>query len=87
MIQVDGVNIEKETAFPNLTGEQTALMLRWTGEKWELFGWGAYQEHSFNEKGEMVEGREFCAWEQLSDGNRRRIQRETKELMRRIQKG
>ena len=38
-IEVDEKLVEKNWAFPDLEGDQTALMLKWDGEKWTISGW------------------------------------------------
>ena len=77
LIQIDGVNIEKECAVPNLTGEQNAIMLQLNFEgQWELSGWGAVIDGS---------GTEACGWELLNIGDLDTILENAKELANAIE--
>lgn len=77
LIQIDGANIEKEFAVPNLTGEQNAIMLQLNSEgRWELSGWGAVIDGS---------GTVACGWEPLNIGDLDTILEYTRELANAIE--
>lgn len=40
LIEINGKFVEKKWAFPDLEGNQTAIMLRWVNGKWETSLWG-----------------------------------------------
>lgn len=56
LIEVNGKFVEKECAFPNLEGDQTAIMLKWENGKWTVFGWGSSLDANYVEA---------CGWEPL----------------------
>ena len=59
LIVVNGKNIEKESAFPDLKGDQKAVMLQYKEGRWILSIW-----NSFIDGNETV----ACGWEQWNDG-------------------
>lgn len=62
LIRIGDKAVEKEFAFPDLEGDQTAIMCKWDGEKWLLSGWGCVIDGA---------GQEVCGWEPLFEGNRK----------------
>jgi hypothetical protein len=60
-IKVNEKLIEKKWAFPDLEGDQTALMLKWDGEKWTVSSWGC----NF-----YPNNKEVLGWEPLSEVNK-----------------
>lgn len=71
-IEVEGKLIEKKWAFPDLEGDQTALMLKWNGEKWIISGWGC---------GIYPDGKEALGWEPFFEGNKATILEITENAM------
>lgn len=78
LIEVNGKFVEKEWAFPDLEGNQTAVMLRWVNNKWELSLWGA----SIDSMGTVV-----CGWEPCIEDNAKNILSHVETLMEDIEKG
>ena len=78
LIKVENKFIEKEFAFPDLEGDQTALMVKWDGEKWIVFGWGAAIDN---------ENKEILGWEPLMETNKQMAIDFVNELMENIQSG
>ena len=78
LIKLEDKFIEKEWAFPDLKGDQTALMLKWDGEKWIVSGWGS-----------EIDGakREILGWEPLIETDKQTAINFVGELMEDIQKG
>lgn len=62
LIRIGDKAVEKEFAFPDLEGNQTAVMFKWDGEKWILSGWGCVIDGA---------GQEACGWEPLFEGDRK----------------
>ena len=60
LIRIEDKAVEKEWAFPNLTGEQNALMLVFENGQWTVSGWGASID---------AVGQEACGWEPLCEGD------------------
>ena len=61
LIRIGDKIVEKEFAFPDLEGDQTAIMLKHDGEKWILSGWNCVIDCT---------GQEICGWEPLFEGER-----------------
>ena len=78
LIKVENKFVEKEFAFPNLEGDQTALMVKWDGEKWIVCGWGASIDN---------ENKEILGWEPLMETNKQMAIEFVNELMENIQSG
>lgn len=78
LIEINGKFVEKEWAFPDLEGNQTAIMLRWVDGKWEISLWGAAIDGA---------GTVACGWEPGWVGNRLGITGQVNELMAEIEKG
>lgn len=76
LIEVEGKYVEKQFAFPDLEGNQTALMVKWNGEKWVLCGWGSCIDGN---------GLAACGWEPLRDDNRENISSALLEMMKCIE--
>ena len=76
LIEIDGKFVEKEFAFPNLEGDQTALMVKWNGEKWILSGWGS-----------CIDGNNIvaCGWEPLRKNTKKAILSALSEIMSEIE--
>lgn len=60
LIELKGKKVEINYAVPDLEGDQTAIMLKWDGEKWVLSGWGCSVDE---------EGTEALGWEPLMEGD------------------
>ena len=78
LIEIDGKFVEKKFAFPDLEGDQTAIMLRWVDGKWETSLWGSVIDGA---------GTVACGWESSWMGNRPGIMGQVDELMAEIEKG
>ena len=78
LIEINGKFVEKKWAFPDLEGNQTAIMLRWVDGKWEISLWGAAIDGA---------GTVACGWEPAWVGNRPGITGQIDELMAEIEKG
>lgn len=78
LIEVDGKFVEKEWAFPDLEGEQTAIMLRLVDGKWEISLWNAAIDGA---------GTVACGWEPGWVGGRLEAIAQTDRLMESIEKG
>lgn len=78
LIEIDGKFIEKEWAFPDLEGDQTAIMLRWVDGKWEVSLWGSVIDGA---------GTVACGWEPSWLANRPEITAQVNGLMAEIEKG
>lgn len=78
LIKVENKFVEKEFAFPDLEGDQTALMVKWDGEKWIVSGWGAAIDN---------ENKEILGWEPLMETNKQMAIEFVNELMENIQSG
>lgn len=78
LFEVDGKFVEKEWAFPDLEGNQTAVMLRWVDGKWELSLWGSVIDEA---------GTVACGWEPCIESNAETIISHVKVLMTEIEKG
>lgn len=78
LFEVDGKFVEKKWAFPDLKGEQTAIMLRWVDGKWELSLWGAAIDGV---------GTVACGWEPCIESNAETVISHVKVLMEEIEKG
>ena len=76
LIKMGDKFVEKEWAFPDLEGDQTALMLKWDGEKWIVSGWGS-----------GIDGikRTTLGWEPLIETNKKTAIDFINELMESIQ--
>ena len=61
LIRIGDKAVEKEFAFPDLEGDQTAIMLKYDGKKWILSGWNCVIDGA---------GQEVCGWEPLFEGGR-----------------
>jgi hypothetical protein len=59
LIEVDGAKVEKQFAFPNLNGNQSALMLHCVNGQWVISGWGG----AYDGEGTITYG-----WEALNEG-------------------
>ena len=78
LIEINGKFVEKKWAFPDLEGNQTAIMLRWVDGKWEISLWGAAIDGA---------GTVACGWEPAWVGNCPGITGQVDELMAEIEKG
>lgn len=78
LIEVNGKFVEKKWAFPDLEGDQTAIMLRWVDRKWEMSLWGSAIDGA---------GTVACGWEPIWRGNRPGITVQADKLMADIEKG
>lgn len=78
LIEIDGKFVEKKWAFPDLEGDQTAIMLRWVNGKWEVSLWGSVIDGA---------GTVACGWEPLWMSNRPEITAEVDGLMAEIEEG
>ena len=78
LIEVNGKFVEKEWAFPDLEGNQTAIMVRWVDGKWEFSLWSSAID---------ANDVEACGWEPGVEGNRTEIISLVEEVMSGIEKG
>jgi len=78
LFEVNGKFVEKEFAFPDLEGDQTAIMLRFVNGKWEFSLWGSAVD---------AEGTVACGWEPMFRGNRPGITVQADKIMADIEKG
>ena len=78
LIEVNGKFVEKKWAFPDLEGDQNAIMLRWVDGKWEMSLWGSAIDGV---------GTVACGWEPTWRGNRPGITVQADKLMAEIEKG
>ena len=78
LIEINGKFVEKKWAFPDLEGNQTAIMLRWVNGKWETSLWGA----AIDGVGTVARG-----WDPGWVGNRPVITAQVDELMAEVEKG
>lgn len=78
LIEVDGKFVEKEWAFPDLEGNQTAIMVRWVDGKWEFSLWG-----SAIDANDVV----ACGWEPCVESDHETIISLVEEVMSGIEKG
>ena len=78
LIAVDGKFVEKEWAFPDLEGNQTAIMVRWVNGKWEFSLWSSAID---------ANDVEACGWEPCVEGDHATIISIVEEVMSGIEKG
>ena len=78
LIEINGKFVEKKWAFPDLEGDQTAIMLRWVDGKWELSLWGSVIDGA---------GTVACGWEPCIESNAETAISHVKVLMEEIEKG
>jgi hypothetical protein len=78
LIEVNGKFVEKEWAFPDLEGNQTAIMVRWVDGKWEFSLWSSAID---------ANDVEACGWEPCVEGDRARIISIVGETMSGIEEG
>ena len=76
LIEINGKFVDKEFAFPDLEGNQTAFMVKWNGEKWILSGWGSY-----------IDGNNIvaCGWEALQDDTKKVILSVLSQIMSEVE--
>ena len=73
LIEIEGKYVEKQFAFPDLEGNQTAFMVKWDGKKWVLCVWGSWIDGN---------GLVACGWEPLRDDSREKISSALLEIMK-----
>ena len=78
LIEINGKFVEREWAFPDLEGNQTAVMLRWVDGKWEFSLWGS----AFDANGVVA-----CGWEPCWEGDRQDVSMRIDEIMKSIENG
>ena len=79
LIKMENKFIEKEWAFPDLEGDQTAaLMLEWDGKKWSVSCWNAAIDGA---------GKEVLGWEPLIITNKQTAIDFVNKLMKSIENG
>lgn len=76
LIETNGKFVKKNKAFPDLDGDQTALMVKWNGEKWILSGWGS-----------CIDGNNIvaCGWEPLRKNTKKVILSTLSDIMSEIE--
>ena len=76
LLKIGDKFIEEESAFPDLQGNQTAIMLKWNGEKWVVSGWGC-----------VIDGekKEVLGWESLVTADKQAAIEFVNDLMENIQ--
>ncbi len=76
LIEINGKFVEKDLAFPDLEGDQTAFMVKWNGKEWALCCWGSCIDDN---------GLVACGWEPLRDDSRENISSVLLEIMESIE--
>lgn len=76
LIEIDGKFVEKDLAFPDLEGDQTAFMVKWNGEKWILSLWGSY----FDDNNTVA-----CGWEPFQKNTKENILSVLSEIMSEVE--
>ena len=76
LIEINGKFVEKDLAFPDLEGDQTAFMVKWNAEKWILSGWGSCIDDN---------NTVACGWEPLQENIKEDILSVLSEIMSEVE--
>lgn len=76
LIEINGKFVEKDLAFPDLEGDQTAFMVKWNGEKWVLSGWGSCIDDN---------NTVACGWEPFQENNKEDVLSVLSEIMSEVE--
>ena len=77
LIEVNGMKVVKEWAFPGLTTENgNALMMRWNSSQWCVYGWCPVIDGANQIAGE---------WEPMMEGSRKDTLNYISEVMNRME--